>query len=425
MQRVRMSLPYYAQNGWDVVVLAVAAKDVTATQEPELNATVPANCRVLRCQTRCWNWLRFFGCGTLGWRAWWPLFFAGRRLIRSEHFDLVYFSNTQFLTFLLGPIWRRLYGVPYAIDIQDPWYTDAYQQPDAPRPPGGWKYRIASLIAKLGEGPTYRRAAGFTSVSPRYFAELSRRYSWFSNQPQAHIPFGIAPGDLQLARQSSIVVPVLRQTPDEIVLLYTGAAGPIIPRAANLLFAGLAQLRQRNPSAARRLRFHFIGTSYVEKGRGRPQLLPLAASHGVEDFVDEVPHRIGQLASLRVLDQADALLLLGSVDPSYSPSKTYAYWLSGKPILQVALRGSHLAELSSQMGGCHEVFFDDSASSIDTTTDDIADALEQLTTGGGLPPTRPRNEPWFAEHCLAGTLTRRQCALFDACLAPTPNRTAH
>ena len=44
MQRVRMSLPYYAQNGWDVVVLAVAAKDVAATQEPELIATVPANC---------------------------------------------------------------------------------------------------------------------------------------------------------------------------------------------------------------------------------------------------------------------------------------------------------------------------------------------------------------------------------------------
>ena len=139
----------------------------------------------------------------------------------------------------------------------------------------------------------------------------------------------------------------------------------------------------------------------------------------------EVPHRIGQLASLRVLDQADALLLLGSADPAYSPSKTYAYWLSGKPILEVALRGSHLAELSSQMGGCHEVFFNDSASSIDTTTDEIAAALEQLTTGGGLPPTRPRNESWFAEHCLTEALTRRQCALFDLCLTASSDRAAH
>ena len=425
MQRVRMSLPYYEQSGWDAVVLAVGAEDVAATQEPELSATVPANCRVVHCRTLRWNWLRFFGCGTLGWRAWWPLFWAGRRLLRDEHFDLVYFSNTQFLTFFLGPIWRRLYGVPYVIDIQDPWYTDAYQQPGAPLPPGGWKYRIASLIAKLGEGPTYRRAAGFTSVSPRYFDELRNRYSWFWKKPQAAIPFGVAPGDLQIARQPNVTAPSLRETSDDVVLLYTGAAGPIIPRAVNLLFAGLARLRQRNPANARRVRLHFIGTSYVEKGHGRPQLLPMAASHGVEDLVREVPHRIGQLASLRALEQADALLLLGSVDPAYSPSKTYTYWLSGKPILELALRGSHLAELSAQMGGCHEILFNEPALPADTTVDEITAALERLARGGGLPSARPRNESWFAEHCLAETLTRRQCSLFAQCLADGSSRAVH
>ena len=41
MQRVRMSLPYYPEHGWEPVVLAVAARYQAGVFEPALAQTVP------------------------------------------------------------------------------------------------------------------------------------------------------------------------------------------------------------------------------------------------------------------------------------------------------------------------------------------------------------------------------------------------
>ena len=99
------------------------------------------------------RWTRLIGVGNAGLRCWLPMLFAGLRLLRHEKFDLVFFSTTQFFTFTLGRIWRRLRGVPYVFDMQDPWRTDYYQRPGSRPPPGGWKYRFARLVAWLrGQG---------------------------------------------------------------------------------------------------------------------------------------------------------------------------------------------------------------------------------------------------------------------------------
>ena len=195
-----MSLPYYRQHGWEPVVLAVRPDDVAGSREPELEQTYPADVRVVRCRALPLRWTRWIGLGNLGLRAWWPLLRAGSRLIKGERFDLVLFSNTQFITFTLGPLWRRWFGIPYVIDLQDPWRTDSYERPGAPPPPGGRKYLLARCLAFLCEGPTYRRTAGFISVSPRYLSDLARRYPWFQNKPQATIRFGVSAADFEYVR---------------------------------------------------------------------------------------------------------------------------------------------------------------------------------------------------------------------------------
>jgi hypothetical protein len=74
------------------------------------------------------------------------------------------------------------------------------------------------------------------------------------------------------------------------------------------------------------------------------------------------------------------------------------------------------------MGGCHEILFNEPALPTDTTVDEIAAALDQLARSRGFPSAQPRNESWFAEHCLAENLTRRQCALFEQCLTDGSSR---
>ena len=83
---------------------------------------------------------------------------------------------------------------------------------------------------------------------------------------------------------------------------------------------------------------------------------------GVADLVTEVPHRLGHLECLRIQEEADILLLPGSSDPAYSPSKTYPYFLTGRPILGLVFAGSVLESLLEELGGTHLVRFTENGS---------------------------------------------------------------
>jgi len=417
-QRVRMSLPYYAKLGWEPVVLAIHPDDVAVTREDELCETYPKTVRVEYCRAWSLRWTRWFGIGNLGWRAWWPFLRTGTRLLRQERFDLVFFSNTQFVTFVLGAIWRWRFGVPYVIDIQDPWRTNYYERPGAPRPPGGRKYLLARVVARLAEKPIYRRAAGFVSVSPQYLDDLAHRYPWFAAKPQATIRFGTTPEDFAAARRLTNVEHTLPRQPGEVHLLYTGAAGPIMPHAINVLLEGLRRFRASHPAPAARLRLHFWGTSYVAKGAGKYSVLPIAQARQVADLVTEIPYRLGHLECLRLLSQADALMLLGSNDRAYSPSKLYPYYLSGKPIVSVVFRGSYLEKILQELGCSYIVTFE-SGESLDAAYTRLDEFFQSALNG--FPPTAwpPRNDAFFNGNFLAENLTAQQCALFEAAVAGT------
>jgi hypothetical protein len=419
MQRVRMSLPYYAANGWDPVVLAVCPDDVAATHEPELCATYPASIRIVHVRAWSLRWTRWIGMGSLGLRAWLPLLIAGTRLLRREKFDLVFFSTTQFITLTIGSHWRRRFGVPYVIDIQDPWRTDYYERPGAPPPPGGMKYQFARLLALAFEQRSYRNASGFMSVSARYLSDLSQRYKWFAAKPQKTIFFGGTASDFALINSSDKNEAASNRMPGEIRFVYTGAAGPIMPHALNVLFAALRSYRERVP-AAERFRFHFLGTSYVAKGAGHHSVLPVAREYQVDDMVYSVPYRIGYFESLKSLIAADALLLLGSSDPAYSPSKLYPYYLSKKPMLSIVFQNSYLADILAQLN-CSRVATFSLDAPRDAAYAEIHRFFDQALDG--FPPAMQplRNDAMFNSNYLAETLTVRQCELFEQALAT--NRT--
>ena len=419
LQRARMSLSYYRQYGWEPVVLAVHAADVASTLEPELESTYPADVRIVHCRALPLRWTRRLGLRNLGLRAWWSLWRAGSRLLRSERFDLVFFSTTQFITFTLGPLWQRHSGVPYVIDIQDPWRTDYYERPGAPPPPGGRKYLLARLLAFLFEARTYRRAAGFISVSERYLSDLARRYPWFQGKPQATIRFGVSAADFEYIRRHPPAGARLARQPGKIHLLYTGAAGPIMPHAVNMLFSGFQFYQAIRPENATRFQFHFIGTSYVPAGQGKPSVLPVAEKYGLTPCVEEVCHRIGHLESLALQLQADALILLGSSDLAYSPSKLYPYYLSGKPILGVVFDGSYLEGLMRELGCSWLVTFSPTASK-DAAYQRLMAFFDHAAAGFPTGILPPRNDGLFNRRYLAEPLTEAQCDLFASALTRNP-----
>ncbi len=412
MQRVRMSLPYYRQNGWDPVVLAVDPVTHGGPREEPLVATVPSDVPIHFCGAWPLARSRRFGIGNLGLRAWLPLFRLGASLIRREKIDLVVFSSSQFITFTLGPLWRSWLGVPYVIDLQDPWRRDHVAGTPPPGAPGGWKYRVACLQARLLEPWVFRRMSALMTVSPAYLDILHARYPWFRHIPSSAIRFGASRTDLTAAE-------ALPETPRPaaeagkkplIRFVYTGVA--IVPAAVELLFEAFRRYCDRCPHEADRIRFEFLGTSYAPRDRATPSILPIAERFGVERHVHEVTDRLGHLEAMKVQAGADALLLIGSPDPAYSPSKLYPYYLSGRPILAVVYSGSmleqHLRELS-----CAELVAFDPTKSNETPCAQLGAFFAAAADGFPSTCLPRRNDALFHEEYLAESLTARQCALFD------------
>lgn len=413
LQRVRMSLPYYRANGWEPIVLCVDDREVAGVREPELSRTIPPDVKVIRCAALPLHWI---GVRNVGLRCWLPALFAGARLIRSERIDLVFFSNTQFVTFTLGRIWHEWLGTPYVFDMQDPWRTNYYERAGSRRPPGGWKYQVARTMAWMLEGWSFRRVSGVMSVSPSYLDDLRARYADFDSVPTAVIGFGASRNDTVLALQLPPPAARYERRGGDIHLLYTGASGPVMPHSLAVLFTGFRLYREKHPERARRLRFHFFGTSYVAPGRGKISVLPIAEQCGVADQVDEIPHRLGHLECIRLQLDADILLLPGSSDLAYSPSKIYPYFLAQRPILAIVFRGSVLERLIADLSCAFLVVMDEHGPK-DEAYAALARFFDAALAGLLSDILPPRNQPYFDRHFLAESLTQRQAELFDRALA--------
>jgi hypothetical protein len=385
MQRIRVALPHWIAAGWEVTVLTAADPTPAAPVEPELLATVPAAVRVERvfCPSRRWTGL--FGVGNVALRVLPFLWRAGCRLLAGRRYDVVYFSTTQFSVLPLGRLWRMLYGVPFVVDLQDPWVSDYYDRPGSPPPPGGWKYRFARGLGRALEGWTLRGAAHLIVVSAAYAGALRSRHPELTTLPATELPFGPPDSDLQFVRTQRRRPALL--PPGAVRLAFAGALGPGQLAAVGVLFAALAGLRR----GGREFSVHFFGTSYAPAGR--PATLALAAAHGLQDCVHEQPARLGYFDSLQVTLDASANLLFGSTDLPFTPSKLLAVLAAGRPVIALAPAGSAMAaRLASFGAGC--ITFP-AAGPVTAAVDEAAAQLAALAAGR-LPAPAPLPAGWHA-----------------------------
>lgn len=405
MHRVRMSLPHFRDSGWEPTVLAVKASTQEESVDASLMDLVPSDVQVVSVGALPLGLTRPAGLGNVGLRALVPLYFAGARLIRERRIDVVYFSTTMFMVTILGRIWKRQFGVPYVIDLQDPWYSTYYEErPHEKRPP---KYRAAQWMHRTFERWTMRRVDQLVAVSPRYLTALGDRYPWLGQTPGATIPFGASLRDFEIARRGSGGPATARPSPWRGV--YVGAAGPIMATAVRIVLRALKKGAGEDP-VFERVALEFIGTAYAPKGRARKTIEPIAREEGVAAQVQESTHRIGYLEALRTLDAAGFLLLLGSDDPDYSPSKVYPYLLAQRPLVAVLHAQSPVVELLRRSEANVVITFGDRV--------DVEDAAARLTEAWrpllqqlpDAPVPSLRAMPPF----LAPELTRAQCAVLTA-----------
>jgi hypothetical protein len=179
MQRVRLLVPYLCLQGIEAEVLCVEASQVAAPHDEWLGQGLFSAGSVHRVRALGLGWGRIPGLGTLALRALGALRHCGDELLSRGNFDLVYFSTAQFGVHVLGPEWKKKFGVPFVMDYQDPWVSDYYWEHPEVVPPGGrLKYTVSSWLSRRQEPRVLRHCSGITSVSAAYPRQLQARYPW-------------------------------------------------------------------------------------------------------------------------------------------------------------------------------------------------------------------------------------------------------
>ena len=358
MQRVRLTLPFLRQFGWTAEVLAVEPDQVAAPKDQWLLTQLPPDVLIHRVRGLGLKWSRVPGLGGIDYRTLLALQRGGERVLAQNRFDLVYFSTTVFPVHTLGARWARTLRLPFVMDYQDPWVTDYYRRHRNLIPPGGRvKYAAVSAIGRLSEPYVLRHCAGLTSVSDDYPRQLWRRYSFTRRIPALVMPFPAAKRDLQEGTVTATGPRYFDPHDGNTHWVYVGVSGPIMYRSLRAMFRALQRYRGEMPTFVDSLRIHFIGTSYAPAGSALPVVTPLAKQYGLEHIVSEKTDRIPYSSALRCIKDADALLIPGTDDAGYNPSKLLGYLLARKPLLAVLHKDSPGIAILRDVGGATAISF--------------------------------------------------------------------
>jgi Glycosyl transferase 4-like domain len=407
MHRVRQSLPYFQEFGWKPVVFAVTPDDVEAARDDLQERTLPQDTEVHHVRALPAGLTRKVGLGNLGIRCYLALARAVDRYLSEHPVDLVYFSTTVFVSMALGPRWKRKFGVPFVLDLQDPWRNDFHlKTPPSQRPRKFWfDYRLNHWL----EARTVPQAAGIISVSPAYPDELRQRYPGMKDMRFLILPFSALPRDHEIANSPEISNHLFAPDPDLITMVNTGALPPNMAYSLGALFGAVRKGLKRDPLRFSRLRFYFVGTSYAPPERAEKMTAVLARHYGVEHLVHEQVAREPYFTSLRLLRDADLLLIPGNTDPGYTASKLFPYILANKPILALVNERSTVNDILIKTRAGEVVSFKCDEDPL-VYSDKILSALDQILQ---KLPYQPATDWDEFEPYTARNMTKKQCEFFD------------
>ena len=317
-----MALPYFAEFGWEPLILKINPDEQEGIKDPDLCRTVPEHIKTW--QAGCLPlWLtKWTGLRNVGLRSYFHLARLGDRIIQTEKPQVVFFSTTMFPLMTLGRYWQRRHGIPYVLDFQDPWRREKKseirsQKSGAPphEPQGrlfdyrnnlrilrlqGFKARIVSgnshpgplpgaerengtttehrtpaFKARLAEGVAgilepfaMRRVSHVVSVSPAYVDMFRGRYSWLGENDFTVLPFGAAEADYEFLHASPMRQAVFDPHDGKQHWVYVGRAfGKCISPCAHFLLA-LAETLKAQPALRKQIGGSLHWDQLCAKGAG-------------------------------------------------------------------------------------------------------------------------------------------------------------
>jgi glycosyltransferase involved in cell wall biosynthesis len=399
MQRVRMSLPFYKENGWEAEVVTVYTKYVEGFKDEYLSETIPSDIKIHYVKAIP-TWLtRKIGLGSLSLRALLFYFIKVNKLLIKEKYDLIFFSTTMFHVGVLGPYWKWRYKVPYVVDLQDPWRNDFYlDKPKSERPPKFW---FAYKILSWTEAIAIPNSSGIISVSEGYLSEIKRRYPSTEKLPMKVIPFGTSRIDFELINRKGIHGYKFFEKNTKVKnVVYLGAVTPSFIPIIEEFFKVLLMEKERIAN----YQFYFIGTSYSISD-SKPLINELADKLGISDLVTEHTRRIPYFQTLATLKKADILFIPGSLEKDYNASKVYNAILSETPIFSVFHNKSEVKKIIEESESGIVIGFD--------SLNDLRKKSLEINSFYQLPELTKKNN--IPLEIMADYRVKEQCEFFNKC----------
>jgi len=351
---------------------------------------------------------RKFGLGNLGLRSLWFYYRWGKQNLKKERFDLVYFSTTTFSVIIMGRIWKKKYGIPFVVDMQDPWRNDYYLKfKPAERPKKFW---FDHSLNKILEAYTMPLADGLIAVAPGYIETLRKRYPSLLQVPGLTLTFGVSDIDFKVLESVNIPNRYFKKG-DNINVVYVGVTPPPMFYTIRALFKAVGDNRMKQ-DIFKRIRFYFLGTSYAPRNLAVKTVSPLATEFGIEDMVYEEVVRLPYFETLTIIKEADFAIIPGTQDADYTASKLFPYILAQINILAIFHKNSSVPKIiDSLSAGDYITFSDESVEELSVKiTSKLIEILNKL-------PCHP-NTNWdnFYQY-KADFKTREQVNLFEQVLA--------
>lgn len=383
VHRARLLAQHLAEFGWEPIVVTTHWKHYEEPLDWDLNTLVSPQLRVVRTGAVPVRPLRLIG--DIGIRGFVFHLRALREMAARRELDFLHITIPSNYSALLGPALWRSHGVPYGIDYIDPWVHDW---------PGSEvlfsKAWASCRLARWLEPRAVRQARLITGISPGYYQGVLERHPELSQQAvTAAMPYGASEQDFTALRAAPRQ-PFLFTPGDGLFhVVYAGAMLPKAYVVLERLCMAVDHLRRTQPALYARLRLHFVGTGKSPADPQGHNVLPVAERMGVADVFTEHPQRIGYVDVLNHLCLADAVLVLGSTEPHYSPSKVYQAVHSRKPVLALLHEASTAVAVLRDSGAGEAVSF---------TENQLPDAesLAAILTAFIACAAQPRHVDWGA-----------------------------
>ena len=324
--RARLWSRYLPEFGWEPIVVTGDPEYYEERPDPDLMRLVPPGLRVIHASTMSTRPIRLVG--DVGVRAFRGCYKVLAGLAARREIDFVLVTIPSNFLAPLGRLIHMRYRLPFGIDYQDPW-VNRWPGVDKPFTRAWGSHRLANLL----EPWAVKGAALITGMAPGYVAGMLERNPAIAREAvTAYMPMGSAPEDFELV--GALHRPPFLFNPDDGLfhMIYAGALLPAGVVVLDAFLEGLRALQQTAPQAAARLRVHFVGTGTSPDDPEGYRVMPLAERVGVTKIVSEHPHRIGYVDTLNHLERSNAVLILGSTERHYTPSKVFQAMLSKRPV---------------------------------------------------------------------------------------------